>query len=122
MLKLHQYFLRSTLWVVIVSFLVTALFAFYFAKQSEIDTTKETLKNILNIASIQQDLNSDYLNKLGKNSRVRVTYIDESGKVLFDNEHKPKEMENHLKRPEIQEAKLKGFGSSVRYSHTLKKD
>ncbi len=122
MLKLHQYFLRSTLWVVTVSFLVTALFAFYFAKKSEIDTTKQTLKNILNVATIQKNLNNSYLNKLGKSSRVRVTYIDENGKVLFDNKHNPKEMENHLNRPEIVEAKLKGFGTSARYSHTLKKD
>jgi len=31
-------------------------------------------------------------------------------------------MDNHLGRPEIREAGLRGWGYSIRYSHTLKKD
>ena len=122
MLKLHQYFLRSTLWIVIFSFLVTTIFGYYFAKQNEIESTKNSLKNIVTVASLHKDLSSSYLNALAKNSNARVTYIDSSGKVLFDSWHNIKGMENHLNRPEVAEAKAKGVGSSVRYSNTIQKD
>ncbi len=122
MLKLHQYFLRSTLWILIFSFFITAVFSYYFAKQSEIETTKSSLKNILTAASLQSDLNSSYLKKLAQKSHARVTYIDESGKVLFDSGHNAQKMENHLNRPEIIEAKKRDFGTSVRYSNTANKE
>ncbi len=122
MLKLHQYFLRSTLWILIFSFFITALFSYYFAKQSEIESAKSSLRNIVNVASLQRDLNSSYLAELAQSSRARVSYIDKHGRVLYDSEHNSSDMENHLARPEIQEAKLKGIGASVRYSSTLKRD
>ena len=55
-------------------------------------------------------------------SQARVTLIDESGKVLADTESKTAGMENHLDRPEIQEARIKGRGSAIRHSHTLGAD
>jgi len=122
MLKLHQYFLRSTLWVIIASFLITALFSYYFAKESEIERTNSSLKNMLSVASLQANLDSSYLQKLAKKTKARVTYIDSSGRVLFDSNHKIEGMDNHLLRAEIQEAKAKGVGESIRYSNTLKKE
>jgi len=122
MLKLHQYFLRSTLWIVIASFFITIIFSYYFAKDSEIDRTKSSLKNILSVVALQSDLSDTYLKKLSQRTKARVTYIDKIGKVLFDSKHNPKDMDSHLSRPEIQEAKNRGFGESVRYSDTLKRE
>ena len=122
MLKLHQYFLRSTLWILIFSFFVTTLFSYYFAKESEIDRAKSSLKNILNVASLEANLSSNYLKSLAKSSGARVTYINSRGDVVFDSWHSIKDMGNHLNRPEIIEAKNRGYGSSVRYSNTIKKD
>ena len=123
MLRLHQYFLRSTLWLLIFAFFITAVFSYYFAKEQEISNVKNSLKNILKVATISSDLNSTYLQKLAKVSTARVTYIDKSGKVVFDSWRGVKNIqENHLNRPEIIEAKSKDFGSSVRYSNTIKKD
>jgi len=50
---------------------------------------------------------------------LRVTIINESGTVTFDNMVDPAEMDNHLDRPEVAEALQKGFGESKRYSETL---
>jgi two-component system phosphate regulon sensor histidine kinase PhoR len=60
---------------------------------------------------------------IGKEIKARVTIIDLQGVVLGDSEVKQeelRELENHLGRPEIQEALHKGSGSSIRYSATLR--
>ena len=49
----------------------------------------------------------------------RITWVDASGKVLFDSEADPANMGNHGGRTEIKEALKKGYGESVRYSKTL---
>ena len=48
----------------------------------------------------------------------RVTLIDTSGAVLADTERNPSAMDNHLSRPEVQEALSSGEGEAVRYSRT----
>ncbi|MDA8126180.1 MAG: ATP-binding protein [Deltaproteobacteria bacterium] len=57
---------------------------------------------------------------LADRSRSRVTLIDRSGRVLADSGHPDAEMDSHLNRTEIQEARLKGTGVALRYSRTLK--
>ena len=49
----------------------------------------------------------------------RVTIIAEDGSVLYESETDPYDMENHLERPEVQEALIYGFGEDTRQSHTL---
>lgn len=57
---------------------------------------------------------------LSKDTEARVTIVDRKGIVLGDSEENPYEMENHLNRPEIQDAIKEGFGESTRFSDTLK--
>lgn len=52
-------------------------------------------------------------------SDIRITLVDPSGKVLFDNRADPSQMENHTNREEIREAMEEGEGSSTRYSDTI---
>jgi two-component system phosphate regulon sensor histidine kinase PhoR len=52
-------------------------------------------------------------------SNSRVTLIADSGKVLADSERDAAVMENHLNRPEIQEARVKGKGRATRFSQTI---
>ena len=53
---------------------------------------------------------------------VRVTHVDASGKVLYDNEVDAETLENHLDRPEIRSAFEKGTGETVRNSETMSRD
>ncbi|WP_456382502.1 histidine kinase dimerization/phospho-acceptor domain-containing protein, partial [Hydrogenimonas sp.] len=53
---------------------------------------------------------------------LRVTLIGLDGTPLFDNEADPEEMDNHATRPEVMQARREGFGTAVRYSHTVKND
>jgi two-component system, OmpR family, phosphate regulon sensor histidine kinase PhoR len=58
-----------------------------------------------------------------KDINTRVTIIDGKGKVLGDSELSGpalEHLENHLQRPEIQQSLHAPFGSSTRYSTTLK--
>ena len=52
---------------------------------------------------------------------VRLTYVDNYGDVLYDNQAEPAEMENHLDRKEIKQALEEGMGESTRFSETLDK-
>ncbi|MGQ9810422.1 MAG: two-component system histidine kinase PnpS [bacterium] len=62
--------------------------------------------------------------RIGEQLGLRVTIISTDGTVLGDSDLDIEEIakvENHLDRPEIQEAINKGIGVSKRYSYTLKR-
>jgi two-component system, OmpR family, phosphate regulon sensor histidine kinase PhoR len=55
-------------------------------------------------------------------TKSRITFVESSGKVVADSDTNVKNLDSHLDRSEIQEARLKGHGSHIRYSQTLKTD
>ncbi|GLI40021.1 cell wall metabolism sensor histidine kinase WalK [Geobacter hydrogenophilus] len=60
---------------------------------------------------------------ISRETRARVTIILAGGEVVGDSEIAPgqlKELENHLNRPEVQQALKSGSGESIRYSATIK--
>lgn len=50
---------------------------------------------------------------------LRVTWVDATGRVLYDNDITAAELGNHLDRPEIKDAFKNGIGESVRRSNTM---
>lgn len=77
---------------------------------------------ISNISSYEVD---SIVDKIGHDLGLRVTFIGMDGKVYGDSELKVNELsevENHLYRPEIQQAIKSGLGQSHRFSTTVKKD
>jgi len=58
------------------------------------------------------------LKTLAEISGSRITIIDAKGTVIADSEIVPPGTESHLNRPEIQEARVKGSGRSIRLSRT----
>ncbi len=56
--------------------------------------------------------------KLGIDN-LRITWIDDDGTVLYDNDIDIGDMENHSDRPEVKEALASGEGETVRDSHTM---
>jgi two-component system phosphate regulon sensor histidine kinase PhoR len=55
----------------------------------------------------------------GELLEARVTVIQADGVVLGDSHEDPAAMENHLGRPEVQQALADGLGISTRYSRTV---
>ena len=60
----------------------------------------------------------DYFDGL-KTASTRITWVDNTGKVLYDTESDAQTMENHGNRQEIKDALETGYGESSRYSSTL---
>jgi two-component system phosphate regulon sensor histidine kinase PhoR len=60
--------------------------------------------------------------ELAERSRSRLTLINAAGGVIVDTDLRDGDRESHLNRSEIQEARLKGNGVSIRYSHSLNMD
>lgn len=61
----------------------------------------------------------DALKTVSDLSNARITLIDTGGTVIADSEEEAPRMDNHLNRPEIQEARIRDKGRSVRFSNTL---
>jgi two-component system phosphate regulon sensor histidine kinase PhoR len=76
-----------------------------------------TYAELINLNSAQKM--SDQLKQIARISSSRVTLVDAQGKVFADSEKDIAKMENHLNRPELQEARLRGNGKSIRFSSTI---
>ncbi|HLA04438.1 MAG TPA: ATP-binding protein [Syntrophales bacterium] len=75
------------------------------------------MMSLMSLADIQKNALS-----LARASHSRITLIDGTGKVVLDTDQGAVDLDNHSNRPEIQEARIKGQGSSIRYSQTLRTD
>ena len=98
-----------------ISILVTMiilLFVFYSVYKKQIMADLKIYSNII----ISQDAYTNW-----DDAEIRVTYIDNSGKVLFDSQADVTKMDNHLSRPEVKTALADGSGYALRKSDTLGK-
>ncbi|MGA2330206.1 MAG: hypothetical protein ABSG75_00440 [Syntrophales bacterium] len=57
--------------------------------------------------------------EIAKQSKMRVTLVDPSGRVISDSQADAEKMDYHLNRPEIQQAAKTGYGKATRFSVTL---
>jgi two-component system phosphate regulon sensor histidine kinase PhoR len=88
-------------------------------REIESSMRQKTLMLASRIASTPAEQRAQVLQQAAADADTRATLIDKDGKVLFDSEADPEQMENHADRPEVIEA-LKGrVGSSTRLSHTV---
>lgn len=62
---------------------------------------------------------SEQVKQIAGISNARVTLIDMRGRVFADSDKEIRLLENHLNRTEVQEARLRGSGKSVRFSNSL---
>ena len=94
--------------------LVTGVLYQYFGKLRENQLGEE-----LNIAVAGvESKGSEYLAAI-KKANDRFTWVDPTGKVIYDSRADRSKMENHKDREEIRQAMKTGTGTSVRYSDTL---
>jgi two-component system phosphate regulon sensor histidine kinase PhoR len=57
--------------------------------------------------------------RLAEITQARITLIAADGVVIADSAEDPARMDNHLIRPEVEQARLSGAGSATRYSDTV---
>jgi two-component system phosphate regulon sensor histidine kinase PhoR len=108
---------------VVIVLLAIAVMGLMFARQIKGELIEEIKNDLMSHARIIAFLSKGEIEKklssLADISRSRVTLVGATGWVLADSEKNVAEMDNHLNRSEIQEARIKGQGEAIRYSHTL---
>lgn len=92
---------------------ITLVYYQYFQEQVKRDLKTEA--RILSAVELDTLMDTKIL--MG-DSEIRITWIDETGEVIFDNDRS--NLGNHLDRPEVRDAFLKGVGESTRESDTMK--
>ncbi|MBN1277255.1 MAG: PAS domain S-box protein [Deltaproteobacteria bacterium] len=100
----------------VVGFLVTGQIKTRLKNKIESDLT--AYAKMISLTCPKREM-EERLVKFAELSGSRITIIDEAGNVLVDSEEQASKMENHINRTEIQEARLKGTGTAIRYGHTL---
>ena len=110
----------KSIWIAAISvFLASLVFILGISYNYFTEIQKNQLKNETELAAAGVALSGkSYFDNLNPKD-YRITWIDSSGNVLFDNEINAEKMENHLEREEIKEALTSGIGESSRYSDTL---
>ena len=114
--------LLATSALAIVLTLLFALYVFYglFQKQVVNDLREDALAfQSLHTFEDIQTIHPDIYALGGEN--LRITVVDTDGTVLFDTDADSTVMENHIDRPEIQEAFANGEASASRVSETMAK-
>ncbi len=110
----------GTILATAVTLLLTAILLTTVFYENIVTEMREELVIEANyIAKALKSADDNYLNDVGLVSKNRITLIDYEGTVLFDNFADVAEMENHLDRPEVQEAFANGTGEAVRLSDTV---
>jgi len=116
--------LFSMVTILIFTILAVATVSNIISSYENTESVKQHLKN--NNAIIteffkhnKEEVTSTFKN-LYNDIDVRVTYIDNSGKVISDSMIDAETMDNHNNREEIIAARKNGEGYSVRYSTTAK--
>lgn len=111
---------KSTLWVSLLTFFSSMLIIMGVLYRYFDNQLMKELENEANYVSTSVELlGKTYFE--GLKTKNRITWIDEEGKVLFDNMADEESMENHANREEYIEAVKDGFGKAERYSNTLSK-
>jgi two-component system phosphate regulon sensor histidine kinase PhoR len=95
----------------------------YFIERLEESLLAQTKLITDTLPPLKRGKNLDSLSlEIKKKTGARVTIILRDGTVLGDSDKASALMDNHIHRPEIQQALLRGKGSSIRYSNTVKKN
>lgn len=100
--------------IAIVSTLVLVCTVFYDLFQKQVLEDLNLYAHVLALQEGKIETGTEDIS-----ARIRITLVDADGTVLYDNAADRAEMDNHSKRPEIEEALQYGEGSCVRRSDTL---
>lgn len=128
-MKLHWKLAAGVGAVVLLTTSATGVAVSRWAQSAIVDATRRSLSDQARLLgeAIQSDLARGAepelgrrVERLGRALGSRFTIVAASGRVLADSERDPATLANHANRPELLAAATSGFGTSARFSHTLK--
>jgi len=115
--------LGTYLIIVVLSFLVLNLFVRDEIKKNMIGQIEDQMMTSAQLIDLKTPGDvARQLDQIVRISGARVTLVDAAGMVFADSEKNIAGMENHLNRPEIQEARVRGKGKSIRFSQSVGAD
>jgi two-component system, OmpR family, phosphate regulon sensor histidine kinase PhoR len=116
-------FLKVFVSYVILVVLAIAVMDFFLTPKVKDIMTKSVEDEMIGIAKTIALMPADSMEskvpEIARQLNMRVTLIDPSGWVMADSEADAAKMENHLDRPEIEQARTAGQGKASRFSVTL---
>lgn len=125
MLKIHQLFLRSFIFIFISILLITSTIVYFWSKSIYLEQVEKSILTTIDTLSISlpnlENIDEKVL-KIKNATNLRITIIDSMGKVLAESDEDKTTMENHLNREEIIQAKYNSYGKIIRYSNTVNKE
>lgn len=94
------------------------------ASAKELLIYSELLESNIKLNNLGKDsiIINDKIRHFTSKTNIRITILNNSGRVLYDSDGSPSKMENHLLRPEIVNAKSNGTGQNIRFSNTVQDD
>ena len=112
-----QFMIIASLAIVLTLVLVIGTFYELFKKQifDDLEVYTHILENTATLDNAEE--NNYYCSA----ENLRITMITQDGAVLYDSSANVETMDNHLERPEVQEAIENGEGGAIRKSQTFQK-
>jgi len=110
-----------------ISFVILAMIALFVLillyKGNGIMMENQMKSEVKDITAALEYMDEDtvfsYLDEITDSDSCRITLIKKDGTILYDSKEDADKMENHQKRPEVQEALKKGNSFQVRQSNTM---
>ena len=116
--KINQCMSVLALLTCLVTFCATLAVSYQTAfSRMETETSRQAAlvaAGLEEIKTLPEAMRMEYLVAIGKSDRSRITLIEPDGTVIFDSNSNANNMENHLERPEVQEAMQGGEGAAPR--------
>lgn len=105
--------------------MLISITTYYWSKSIYVDQIEKNItQNIdsLSVVLYSMEKIESIVEELKKRTGLRITIINAKGKVIAESDKDKNTLDNHSNRYEIIHAKYDGFGKSIRYSETVKKD
>lgn len=119
----------SFLTVILIFSTLNYFFTFKEFEETNTQKLKKELENFADLISYQfkdkmKEMSyveiDSIVNSIETSTEFRITIIRSDGIVIADTDKRFKEMDNHFLRPEVQQSLTQKYGSSIRYSLTVK--
>lgn len=125
MLKIHQLFIRTYILIFLGMLTSLILVTYFWSKNIYIKQIEKNLvQNIDTFSIVLKDLKhiDSIVDNLKEQLSLRITIIDEKGKVVAESDKNKDLLKNHSKREEIIKAKKNGISKVMRFSNTVNKE
>lgn len=105
--------------MMLLTMIVTVVIFYNLFSEQVMDDLKTHVHILNTTEAVLQYVEQDFDPKI---DNLRITVIDEKGKVQYDSNADIGSLDNHVNRPEVKEALINGTGESIRKSDTFDKN